>query len=216
MNRLGRVIALTLPIISVGASIGTGFSLFYYSSSSSTSNKIDSMDVEKKIPDSFGMFSSIKFKFPNEETLVDEASFLIWQNFVEGPEKIELEYTFSSIESELDYPFSSFDYSFYYELKINPVFSTYFTFGEPLGASDNICEGYIVDGSNNPLTFSFPTSRKLEASLNLEITYKPGQYPDTTDSYLKLASLLKQENDWNVPFLTYSFYLVPRLINGGK
>ena len=216
MNRLGRVIALTLPILSVGASVGTGFSLFYYSSSSSTSNKIDSTDVEKKIPDSFGKFSSIKFKFPNEETLVDEASFLIWQNFVEGPEKICLEYTFSSTESKLDYPFSSFNYSIYYELTINPTFASYFEFEAPKDVTSNICEGYVVDSSNNPLTFSFPTSRKLEASLSLEITYKPGQYPDTTESYLKLANLIKQENDKNVPFLTYSFYLVPSLINGGK
>lgn len=216
MNRLGRVIALTLPILSVGASIGTGFSLFYYSSSSSVSNKVDSMDVEKKIPDSFGKFSSIKFKFPNEDNLVDEASFLIWQNFVEGPEKIYLEYTFSSTESELDYPFSSFNYSLYYELTINPTFASYFEFEAPKDVISNTCEGLVLDDSNNPLSFSFPTSRKLETSLDLEVAYRLGQYPDTTESYLKLASLLKEENDKNIPFLTYSFYLVPSLINGGK
>ncbi len=222
MIRVKRLLAILIPVVASFTIIGTGFSAFYYGNGLNRKDADVSANVQKKVPSSFGSFTSIKFVLEGE--IVDSPSYLIWQNEVEGVEAINLTYTFDTTkEKEGDFAFRDFTYQIHYKLSINETLkdgdNPYFQFDDPIDTEGLVCESVILDNSatRQPIVYDYPeTTKEIKASIPLAIVYRPGMVPSTHEDYNKLANMVHALENANIPFITYEFSLVPTLKGGIK
>lgn len=188
------------------ASLGTGFSLYYFNEKEKENKNTYNVEVNKKAPDKFG---SLKVSFfdedGNEET---NPTLLIAQNDVEMAEHIELEFTFASTTDELSYDLSSFSYSFVYEITINKELEDYFQFDYPFSTTSSSIKGYWYGGG--PL-LKKDLGDVIKSSLTVSIAYKSGMSPTSHEDFKNLYNKI---NHVTSPYLTYSFAFIPTFIGG--
>lgn len=188
------------------ASFGTGFSLFYFAEKEKEIINRNEVEVEKKYPSEFG---HLKVSFFDEDGKEEtNPTLLIAQNDIEMAESIELEFAFSSTFEENSYDFSSFSYSFVYEISINEELKDYFQFDYPYSTTSSSIKGYWYGTG--------PVLKKdlgdiVKASLTVSITYKSGMNPTSYDDFKTLSSKI---NHITTPYLTYSFSFIPTFVGG--
>lgn len=218
MIRVKRLLGILIPVVASFTIIGTGFSAFYFGNGLNRKDADVSANVQKKVPSSFGSFTSIKFVLDGE--IVESPSFLIWQNEVEGVEAINLTYTFdTSLQKEGDYSFADFTYQIHYKLSINETLkdgsNPYFQFDDPMDTEGLVCESVILNDSAQPITYDYPeTTKEIKVSIPLAIVYRPGMVPSSHEDYNKLANMVHALEKTKSPFITYEFSLVPTLKGG--
>lgn len=228
MIRVKRLLGILIPVVASFTIIGTGFSAFYFGNGLNRKDADVSANVQKKVPSSFGSFT-VGFKL--EEHIIDNPSFLIWQNEVEGPDTITLTYTFDpSLEKEGDFAFADFTYQIHYKLSINDdkvdasnpnekSLKDYFQFD---GSIESEGEGYVEDDTGNNLIYTYDPNKsinKIEVDIPFEIVYRPGMVPSSHEEYRQLANKVYrlEETTPNKPFISYEFSLIPTLpITGGN
>lgn len=208
MIRKYSLLSSFLLIGVVVASFGTGFSLFYFAEKEKQITNNNTVEINKKYPSEFG---HLKVSFFDDEGKEEtKPSLLIAQNDIEMAEFIELEFTFSSNLEENSYDFSSFSYSFVYEIKINEELEDYFQFDYPFSTTSSSIKGYWY-GSGPVLKKDLADI--VKSSLNVSITYKSGMNPTSYDDFKALSSKI---NHITSPYLTYSFSFIPTFIGGNS